>query len=784
MGSLFETNTTYRCYAPKVSANGRYVAFFAVAEATSNILVVCHDVLAGQSQVVGTNRTDIESTLELSDDGQFVLYGEETISMIWDRESGTNTALNLPGGPPSQDPGFWASHAVMTPDGHHAAFLSEGIVLDNGETNGIWQVVQRNLTNGTASLVSANANGQPGILHLDYAPPAISPDGRFVVFESLDGSLVSGDLNRSSDIFVRDVEAGTTRLITEVIPGRESTLGAALCATEIKALSADGSKIAFTSWDNTLAPGDTNGWQDAFVRDLNSGLTLPLSVEADGSFSPLRIFAREVALSGDGNEAAFLWEKPENFITYAVATTPGNVYWRSLTNGAPVPVNVNSAGELVGNCFSPRMSPDGRAVAFSCDADVSELVPGVGGGGYRYNVFLHDLLTGTNDLISVNLAGSGLYTPGTTNSTFSPDGRWVLFSASEANLTTNNVNHVPSLFGRDLLNRTTVLLSVGPNGEPNWGCAEGGTFSANSRRVAFVSTNFSVTVRDLEAQTTLVASTNGSAPNLNRDGTLVAFEAPANGTGPTNIFVRNLAQDTTELVSRSHTGNGGNGDSTTPLISGDGRYVVFTSRASDLVANDTNHVSDIFVHDRWLGTTLLVSLNQTGTGSGNGPSTKPVMAANGRTVVFQSFASDLVPNDYNGMRDVFVLQLGGADTDGDGLDDDWELAYFETLDRDGSGDFDHDGATDGDEFRAGTDPRNDGSVLRVMTITSPGSGSTTVLWSAVPGRSYRVQFKDEVTEAQWTDWGEVVTASSSTGAAVDLAAPATGHRFYRVLLVP
>ncbi len=70
-------------------------------------------------------------------------------------------------------------------------------------------------------------------------------------------------------------------------------------------------------------------------------------------------------------------------------------------------------------------------------------------------------------------------------------------------------------------------------------------------------------------------------------------------------------------------------------------------------------------------------------------------------MVFQSFASDLVEGDYNDTADIFVARLGGPDTDQDGMDDDWEVLYFGKLGRDGNGDFDGDGMSDGHEFSGG-----------------------------------------------------------------------------------
>ena len=119
------------------------------------------------------------------------------------------------------------------------------------------------------------------------------------------------------------------------------------------------------------------------------------------------------------------------------------------------------------------------------------------------------------------------------------------------------------------------------------------------------------------------------------------------------------------------------------------------------------------------------------------------------------------------------------------------MAYFNTLGRDGSGDFDHDGANDLAEFRAGTNPANDASILRVLRLTTgvvarPGAARTTViLWSAVPGKTYRVESK-RIFDEPWASIGADVVASTVSASATHTigsneAAPP--HRFYRVVLV-
>src|SRR5206468_11170422 len=134
-----------------------------------------------------------------------------------------------------------------------------------------------------------------------------------------------------------------------------------------------------------------------------------------------------------------------------------------------------------------------------------------------------------------------------------------------------------------------------------------------------------------------------------------------NGPSGADIFVRDLTAKTTSLVSASIAGTqgvaGGDGGSISPVITPDGRYVVFVSNASDLVATDTNGFTDVFVRNLQTGTTTLVSVNSAGTDSGNGHSGivgVPSITPDGRFVAFASVASDLVSNDSNDTADIFV----------------------------------------------------------------------------------------------------------------------------------
>src|ERR1043166_7404933 len=128
-----------------------------------------------------------------------------------------------------------------------------------------------------------------------------------------------------------------------------------------------------------------------------------------------------------------------------------------------------------------------------------------------------------------------------------------------------------------------------------------------------------------------------------------------------DVLVRDLINHRTALVSVNSSGiGGGNGNANFPTISSNGQLIAFESVASNLAGVDTNGAIDVFVRDMQAGTTTLVSVSTNGAASGNGPSSNPTITPDGRYVFFESAASDLVADDTNGVADIFVrdLQLG------------------------------------------------------------------------------------------------------------------------------
>jgi hypothetical protein len=148
--------------------------------------------------------------------------------------------------------------------------------------------------------------------------------------------------------------------------------------------------------------------------------------------------------------------------------------------------------------------------------------------------------------------------------------------------------------------------------------------------------------------------------------------------------------------------------------------------------------------------------------------------------LFQSFSSDLLSGDFDNSQNIFALSLGSADQDADGLPDDWEWTWFGTLARDGTGDLDGDGFSDRQEFLAGTNPANPNPALRILTLDS-FSGGRIILWSSVPGKTYQVQFKNDLSATNWTNLGAPFKASGSTPSVPDPAGNTVPQRFYRVM---
>jgi hypothetical protein len=270
------------------------------------------------------------------------------------------------------------------------------------------------------------------------------------------------------------------------------------------------------------------------------------------------------------------------------------------------------------------MSDDGRYVAFSTTTSIINDIPGA-----EYNdafqAVLHDRWTGTNELIAVTSSGASVSRNGDSFAqAIVGDGRFVVFRSNATNIVPGDSNNVEDVFVRDRVEGITERVSVASNGAEANNTSSGGTASAEGHFVSFYS----------------------EATNL----------VPSDSNDVADVFVRDLWTGVTERVSVASDGTQGNGASTRGSISTDGRFVVFGADATNLVQNDTNATSDVFVHDRDTGITERVSVASDGTQGNNGSSGGIIrdFGSNYTVVLFSSNATNLDPWDTNEVQDVFV----------------------------------------------------------------------------------------------------------------------------------
>ncbi|MEO7454115.1 MAG: hypothetical protein ABIV13_05065 [Fimbriimonadales bacterium] len=352
-----------------------------------------------------------------------------------------------------------------------------------------------------------------------------------------------------------------------------------------------------------------------------------------------------------------------------------DVFVKDRSTGATTIESVGALG-IQGNAISEAatISGQGQFVAFQSNA--SNLVAGDFNG--VADCFVRDRTLGITTRISVAWNGAeadaGCFYPW-----ISTNGRYVTFYSAATNLVQGDMNGVTDIFVRDLINGTTERVSVSQGGAEGNGRSEFASTSGDGRYVVFHSGADTLAANDLngvwdvlvkdtltgEVHLASVTSAgiqgNGhsAGAGISETGRYVVFSTEAtNLDGPDNngvkdSFIHDLDTGVTERISVGAGGIEGNGESIGPVVSQDGRIIAFSSMASNLVASDTNGTWDVLLRDRLISATSLVSRNTNGT-QGNGESHGPVVSSSGLHIAFQSLASNLISGDTNNSLDSFV----------------------------------------------------------------------------------------------------------------------------------
>jgi hypothetical protein len=348
--------------------------------------------------------------------------------------------------------------------------------------------------------------------------------------------------------------------------------------------------------------------------------------------------------------------------------------------------------------YAPALSADGRWLAFISTSD--DLIGGDATNDTNgvADAFLVDLESGIITLVSAPTTGGHANGP-TTEVDVSADGRYVAFVSEATNLLSLDVNGVASdVFVLDTQTGALSLVSRrGSTGVQANAASRGVSISDDGARIAFTSYGTNLVsgdtngqpdafVRDRVASTTARVSTNSSGKQvtaatlkavISGNGSVVAFHSTAkmvrqDTNGRRDVYAKTLSTGKTQLVSLTNGDNAANLDSNLADISRTGRYVVFTSIASNLVANDDNGVADTFVRDRTAATTTRVSRN--GAIEANAASYDAAVSPDGAYVAFTTTATNLGGThiDENGSAvDIFefenatkVLRRVAVDTGG------------------------------------------------------------------------------------------------------------------------
>ena len=708
-----------------LSTNGLFVAYEASVYGATAGVILRYNLSSGLTDLVYTNAFvpwgayENIHNLDITPDGRFIAFianangtsGTNTCIQLWDAVSGISTLVSgdLSNQVPTNSVCDWP---VVDDSGRFVAFASNAGNLVSNSLTGEYHLYLRDTQAGGTRLLDADTNGV-GSLVSPAAIPRLSAQAGFVAFECGDGSLVPNDCNRDSDVFVRDLGDDHVELISARHPDLPSLSPNGPSWLGTSPVSSDGRFIAFVSGADNLVPNDTNGCPDIFVRDMLFGTNLLVSVATNGGSADFT--SSDPAISGDGRYVAFT-SSADNLVP-GDTNNAQDVFVRDLQSGTTVLASMSSGGSGPGNgaSYFATLSSDGRYVLFRSLA--RNLASG-SFSGYE-NLFVRDLQIGTNYALT-HTTGNTVITVGS----MTPDGRFVAFSG--------NTGSTPYLYvwdsqlaGLVYTNAVRGILNVAvsPDGNRIAYATQGGMLYAMDRAA---NTNWTIGP---------VASGAHSGLRFSGDGRFLAYAGPLNNTN--QVYLYDIQARTNMLVSRSYSSGGAaSGASDSPDISADGRFVAYRSAAADIVPDDTNGVPDVFLYDQLAGATTLLSASRIGNAGADNRSLTPFFSGDGQTLVLESCASDLVAQDFNHSSDVFAFL-----------------------------------------------PSSSGSIpvfqVAVIAGTPPGPGYW-FTWPILPGKSYRVQFKSSLSDANWQDFNGGITLIGRKGYFND-PVPGAPQKFYRIM---
>lgn len=710
-----------------ISADGLYVAYqTAKSEGPGSISVVLrYRMASGITDVIATNASGgqlgLETnyhSLDMSPDGRFIGFvansGTATTSWInvWDAFNGGTTLAS----------GDWINNTIPTntlcdspmidPTGRFVTFLCNASALVGNSLIAGTHIYSRDLQAGAPQLVDVDIAGN-GALPSSFFYPVTSTNGQLIAFQAQDGNLAANDNNQAFDVFVRDLANQSTELISARRPEFPASTSSGRCTLSMMSVSSNAQFIAFSSEATNLTSNDTNTFRDIFVRDVLGGTTTLMSVDVNGLYSG-NGFSTDPSISADGRYVAFT-SSASNLVSMDNNKFQ-DVFVRDLF-GSTMLVSINTGQTASGTAgsYGATISADGRYVLFHSKAN--NLATGVSSTLYE-NLYWRDLQNGLTRTFTTNTS------TGAVAGAMSPDGRFVLVAAPAQPLYIWDTTLNKRIYTNTTTGAATVV-NISPDGT----------------RIAYLvpGTAGHVYAADRIAKTNITLSLAHSAFNyglcFSADSRFLTYTA-ADAANTNQVYLYDFQQATTNLVSRKlNASTGATGHSDSPAISPDGRFVAFRSVATNLVAGVSNDIPQIYVFDRLNNTIMLLTTSVYSGASADGRSLTPVFSADGQTLLFESWANDIIVSDFNQWGDVFALGLSSIALP--------------------------------PPFSAGI-------------LSNDATQPPTILWSIYSGKDYQVQFKDQLSDPNWQILNATISTNGNQATATD-PAPSANHRFYRVV---
>jgi alpha-tubulin suppressor-like RCC1 family protein/Tol biopolymer transport system component len=376
---------------PSVSNDGRYVAFLSSASNLAepedlfglpDVFILDRDTDTLSPAIFATvdgYPNDASAQPVISGDGNYVAFTSAASNLDTNCDEGTlsifvyEVTIGAPGTFEcvsiglSGDANGPSEHPAISYDGRYVVFASYATNLVAGVTDGLKHIYLYDRVTMTTELVDVDSDEIPG--NSDSDNPSISADGQSIVFNSYSDNLLPAgeDTNSDWDIFLRDRSTGTTSRVSVALDPLEQPNGGSYQPT----ISDDGTRVAFLSNANNLVSVETYGLWNIFVRDIPSETTILVSISATGGYANNDSYYSRI--SADGDHVVF-----SSIATNLVAGGGGGIeqiYLRDLPNNTTVKISLSSGG-VEGNASSSAAgtSADGTDIAYLSYAD--NLVPG------------------------------------------------------------------------------------------------------------------------------------------------------------------------------------------------------------------------------------------------------------------------------------------------------------------------------------------------------------------------------------------------------------------------